>query len=208
MHEFYLKIHAVLYLCFIMKRVQELSKHLVPGQVYRRADLAKWSKAVDRHLDTLVQAGQLQKLAQGLYYCPKQSRFGVLPPDEHSLVARFLKTDRFLFTTPNAYQSLGFGTTQLYNQEVVYNTKRNGVFQLGDKQYHFKFKPHFPKELTAEFLLVDLVNNLNDFEEEKAEVLAKLPHKVQQMDRNQLKSAVREYGGARAQKLFSSFLGE
>lgn len=191
-----------------MKRVRELSKQLVPGQVYRRADLEKWSKAIDRHLDTLVEEGQLQKLAQGLYYCPQQTRFGVVPPDERTLVAKFLKTDRFLLTSPNAYHSLGLGTTQLYNQEVVYNTKRSGVFQLGHKQYHFKFKPHFPKELTPEFLLVDLVNNLNDFEEEKAKVLEKIPHKVQQMNRHRLKMAVQEYGGVRAQKLFSSLIGE
>lgn len=208
LHEFYCKIHAKCYLCPIMKRVKELSKQLKPGEVYRRADLEKWSKAVDRHLDTLVQEGQLQKLAQGLYYCPKQTRFGAVPPDDHSVVAGFLKTDRFLLTSPNAYHSLGLGTTQLYNQEVVYNTKRNGVFQLGHKQYHFKFKPHFPKALTKEFLLVDLVNNLHAFEEEKAVVLQQLPYTVKQMDRHQLKFAVQEYGGAKAQKIFSSLLGE
>ena len=43
----------------------------------------------------------------------------------------FLRDHRFLLTSPNAYNSLAFGTTQLYNQTVVYNHKRHGQFELG-----------------------------------------------------------------------------
>ncbi len=50
-----------------MTKLQELKKHLRPGQVYRREDLARWSNAVDRHLKQLVKEGTLTKLAGGLY---------------------------------------------------------------------------------------------------------------------------------------------
>ena len=47
----------------IMSRVDELMKYLKRGQVYRRTGLAKWSKAIDRHLDMLVDDGTLQKVS-------------------------------------------------------------------------------------------------------------------------------------------------
>jgi len=120
-----------------MKKVEELKKHLKPGMVYRRSDLTKWSNSVDRHLEALVKEGTLQKLSQGLYYFPKESVFGKTPPEEETLVRSFLKDDRFLLTSANAYNSLGVGTTQLYNQRMVYNHKRHGEFKLGNKNLLF-----------------------------------------------------------------------
>src|ERR1035437_10702406 len=142
-----------------MTKLDELKKHLKRGKVYRRIELAQWSKSVDRHLEALLEDGTLQKLSQGVYYFPKETSFGLTPPGEEVLVRSFLKDDRFLLTSQNAYNSLGVGTTQLYNQRIVYNHKRHGDFKLGNRKFSFRIKPHFPKKATPEFLLVDLVNN-------------------------------------------------
>lgn len=189
-----------------MSQLDNLKSHLVPGQVYRRADVSKWTNAVDRHLEELVSEGTLDKLYQGLYYYPKEGRFGTVPPDENTVVRSFLKTDHFLMTTPNAYNSLGLGTTQLHNKRVVYNTKRNGEFTFGNQVYYFKFKPSFPSSLTKEFLMVDLVNNLDSLEEEKEVVLEKLPAKAAAADKDKLTEAVKSYGGLQAKKFFSAFV--
>ena len=106
-----------------MTTLNELKKHLKKGRVYRRNELAEWSKSVDRHLDELLKEGVLEKLSQGLYYVPQTSVFGKVPPDEDVVVRSFLKDDRFLLVSPNFYNSLGVGTTQLYNKKVVYNHK-------------------------------------------------------------------------------------
>ena len=55
-----------------MASLNELKRHLKPGKVYRRADLVKWSNAVDRHLAQLVKNGNLEKLSPGLYMCLRQ----------------------------------------------------------------------------------------------------------------------------------------
>ena len=68
-----------------------LADELQAGRVYRREDLARLSKAVDRHLQELVSTGTLKKLAQGLYYAPKQSSFGPLPPTDEQVVQGFLR---------------------------------------------------------------------------------------------------------------------
>ena len=103
-----------------MNTLENFKKYLKLGQVYRRSDLAQWSIMVDRHLKQLVEDGTLQKMAQGLYYYPEKASFGDIPPRVEKLVGAFLKSNDFLLTSPNFYNCLGVGTTQLYNKQVVY----------------------------------------------------------------------------------------
>lgn len=187
-----------------MTRLNELKKHLKGGKVYRRNELSEWSKSVDRHLDELLQEGVLEKLSQGLYYVPKTSAFGKVPPDEAILVRSFLKDDRFLLVSPNFYNSLGVGTTQLYNKKVVYNHKRHGKFKLGNREFEFQLKHHFPSKVTEEFLLVDLVNNLDNLAEDRDDVLNKLLAKASQMPNKKLKHVIMEYGNTKTKKLLKS----
>lgn len=189
-----------------MRQLHQLKRQLKPGEVYRRTELGNWSKSVDRHLGQLVEEGTLQKLSQGLYYFPKESAFGKTPPDENRLVESFLKDNRFLLTSPNAYNSLGVGTTQLYNVRTVYNHKRHGEFKLGNKTFQFQIKPHFPKKVTPEFLLVDLVNNLHTLAEDRGAVMQKVTEKVTVMDKKKLKHSVAEYGNVKTKKLLSRLL--
>ena len=189
-----------------MTKLQELKKHLRPGQVYRREDLMRWSNAVDRHLKQLVSDGTLTKLAGGLYLYPKQTVFGKAPPEDEKLVETFLKDDRFLLASPNAYNSLGVGTTQLYDKTVVYNHKRHGNFALGGRKFDFRVKPSFPRTLSREFLLVDLVNNLDRLAESKNEVLARVKERVASYDAPRLQRAARDYGNVRTKKFFAQTL--
>jgi hypothetical protein len=192
-----------------MTKLEELKKHLRPGRVYRREDMAQWSKAVDRHLKQLVSEGTLTKLAGGLYLFPKVTVFGKAPPEEDRLVESFLKDDRFLLAPPNAYNSLGVGTTQLYDKTVVYNHKRHGHFSLGGRKFDFRVRPSLPRTLSREFLLVDLVNNLDRLAESKKEVLARVRESVAAYDaarRPRLLRAAIEYGNVRTKKFFSEAL--
>ncbi|WP_028295886.1 hypothetical protein [Olivibacter sitiensis] len=177
-----------------MAKLDELKRRLKQGEVYRRTDLAQWSKSVDRHLDELLKDGTLQKLSQGVYYYPKETAFGKTPPEEDVLVRSFLKDDRFLLIYPNSYNGLGVGTTQLYNLRRVYNQKRHGEFTLGNRKFDFKIKHHFPNKLTTEFLLVDLVNNLDKLAEDKLEVLRNVLKKAETMDVEKLADSVALYG--------------
>ncbi len=187
-----------------MTKLQELKRHLRPGQVYRREDLARRSSAVDRHLKQLVEEGTLTKLAGGLYAYPKDTAFGKAPAEDEKLVGTFLKDDRFLLTSPNAYNSLGVGTTQLYDKTVVYNHKRHGTFVLGGRKFDFRVKPTFPKRLSQEFLLVDLVNNLDRLAESRNEVLARVKERAASYDASRLQRTAHDYGNVRTRKFFRS----
>ncbi|MCB9772135.1 MAG: hypothetical protein H6754_06255 [Candidatus Omnitrophica bacterium] len=191
-----------------MKALKELKQHLKPGQVYRRGDLNQWSTAIDRHLKELVDDGTLQKMSQGLYYCPAKASFGVVPPEDEKLVRAFLKSDEFLLTSPNFYNSLEVGTTQLYNKTVVYNHKRHGEFVLGGKVFDFCLKHKFPRELSKEFLFVDLLNNLNELAEDRDNLLKSVKEKILAEYKPQMKRAVNAYAGERTKSLFNSWMQE
>ena len=191
-----------------MRALDKLKKHLHRGHVYRRADFLPWSNAVDRHLRQLVEERTLTKLARGLYYYPKQASLGPVPAEDKVPIRAFLKDHRFLLTSPNLYNSLRVGLTQLYNTTWVYNHKRHGRFRLGKLTYDFRMRPHFPKTLSLEFLLVDLVDNLKHLAEDRDATLEKVKKRALPMDAKVLAENVREYGGVKAKKFFQPLVAE
>lgn len=184
-----------------------LAGELRAGRVYRREELAQLTNAVDRHLHVLVASGHLKKLAQGLYYAPRTSSFGPLPPADAELVGTFLRDKDFLVFSPSNYNVVGLGTTQLYNRTLVYNHKRHGVFKLGNRQFDFRMKPRFPKKLTTEFLFVDLLNNLDELAEDRDEVLRQAQEKLSTFDQARLQRSLESYGTVATRKRVRDWTG-
>lgn len=189
-----------------MYKADELKRNLRPGRVYRRSDLAQWSNSVDRHVSALVNDGTLQKVGAGLYYFPKESVFGKTRAEEQKLIYGFLKDVHFLLTSPNSYNSLGVGTTQLYNKRVVYNHKRHGEFKLGGNMFTFVSRHRFPKKASPEFLIVDLLNNLDKIAEDTELLLKNVSQRIKSMDLKRLKINLKEYGNLRAKSFLNPLL--
>jgi hypothetical protein len=177
-----------------MKNAEKLKNAMQTGQVYRRQDLEGFSTAVDRDLKTLVAGHEVQKLGGGLYYRPGKNSFGVTPPDDRGLVRAFLKTDDFLLTSYNHFNQLGLGLTQTYNHYVVYNHKRSGDFTLAGKRFTFRLVPAFPRELSKEFLLVDLFNNLKRLPDNTHLVRRNLKSRLSEFDVKAVRECLAQYG--------------
>jgi hypothetical protein len=186
-----------------MTKLSDFKKHLRPGQVYRRKYLARWSSAIDRHLQQLVREGMLTKLAGGLYLCPPA--FGRPLPNDNALVKSFLN-DRFLMASPNVYNTLGVDTTGLYVNTVVYNRKRHCNLSLGGHMFHFRRKLSLPKKLSREFLLVDLINNSASLAVSKEKMLARVKADVAFYDAWHLQRAARDYGNTSTKTFFAQIL--
>ena len=186
--------------------MEALRQHIKPGHVYRRSDLEFYSSAIDRHLSMMTKDGSLIKLSQGLYYAPKTSKFGLVPPEEDILVASFLKVNDFLLVRPNAYNSLGLGLTQLYNTIWVYNHKRKGEFKLYGKTFEFKLKSAFPRQITREYLLVDLLNNLDELAEDQHQILKQVSNKIDDFNESELKKATQQYGSGITKQLLKTLI--
>ena len=194
-------MQSKLLLTFVIIFMNTLFQHINQGEVYRRSDLEYYSTAIDRQLAQLIKGGKLVKLNQGLYYAPMQSKFGVVPPDDHLLVERFLKDEDFLLISPNSFNTLGLGLTQLYNTMWVYNHKRKGEFILNGKSFDFKLKNSFPQKITREYLLVDLLNNFESLAEDKKNIVDKLTRNVLSFNMDALMKATQQYGNGTAKRI-------
>ena len=189
-----------------MLMLENLKKKLRKGRVYRREDLAKYSKSIDRHLAELVEKGLLIKLSQGLYYAPKMTSFGIAPPDEDELIKAYLKGDDYLVTSPNYYNALGLGTTQLYNTKRIYNHKKHDDVKLGNRVYEFRRKPKFPKKLSNEYVIVDLLNNLKSLAEDQNQIIHNLKNKIKSLDGVALRRNANRYGSIAARKIIEKLV--
>ena len=187
-----------------------LVRHVRAGKVYRREDLVPYSTSVDRELQQLVAAGRLTKAAQGLYYAPRKSVFGDAPPVEEELLAVFLKDKNFLNFNPSVYNSLRLGTTQLYNKTIVYNHKRHGLIRLDRREYDFRLKQSFPRpsQVTTEYLLVDMLNNLAELAEDEDQVLERAQKKLDQFDAGKLNKALADFGSLATKRLVNTWLSQ
>jgi hypothetical protein len=190
------------------KTLNQLKSYLVPGQSYRRSDLALFTSSVDRDLILLLEEGALKKVSYGLYSVPKTSVFGESPPDEYSLLRTFLKDDHFVVYNPSQFNTLGLGTTQLYNRTIVFNRKRVGEFRLGSRNYSFHRWREAPKTLSQEFLVVECVNRLDELAEDRNQLLVRLKEKLVQFNRKRLFYAARHYGTVSTQKTLLQMLNE
>lgn len=183
-----------------------LKKRLAPGRIYRRAELAPFSSNVDRHLGMLVEEGVLTKLQNGLYFRPRRSTFGDVPPEETRLLQTFLKSREFLVYSPNSFNSLGLGMTQLYNLPVVLNPKRHGRLKLGKRDFLFVRRRFVPKQMTKEVLLVELLNSSSWVSEERHRVMEALSRKLDEFDGDALKKAAMRYGTYSTQRRLNRVL--
>ncbi len=63
-------------------------------------------------------------------------------------------------------------------------------------------KYRFPKKLTPEFLLVDLVDNLDQVAEERDKVLEGVKSKLPELDPQRLQSVIKRFAKISTQKFF------
>jgi hypothetical protein len=190
-----------------MNTVLEFRQVLKPGAVYRREDLESLASGdTDYLLKKLCKANALKKVQNGLYYCPVFTDFGEKFPNERLLLKSFLKSNRFLCVSPNDYNSLGLGTTQLYNMTYVYNGKRNGLFEFLGRKYRFFKKFDFPSRVTREFLVVDMINNLKLLAEDEEKVKQTFSEGVSNFDAKALCAMAERYGKVGTRKFIQGLL--
>jgi hypothetical protein len=189
-----------------MSALEQVKKHLVPGKTYRRSDFAELTSNVDRHIHSLLVDGHLKRLSMGIYLAPKMTAFGEALPDEHSLLKTFLKDDHFVVYSTSQFNSLRFGTTQLYNERVVFNRKRTGQRQVGGRNYTFRLWREAPKSISIEFLVVELLNRLDDLVEDHVSILKSVKSKLSEMDSAKLNRAAKRFGTLSSQKKLKNLL--
>jgi len=181
---------------------------LVPGRVYRTKDLARWSANAPRLAQRLVRDGALVPLAQGLFFHPKRSRFGVVPPRDEELMRGFLDGAPFVFTGPDHWNALGLGSTAMHAVTTVYNTKRSGTFELGGRRFVLR-RVAFPEQPNPEWYVVDLLEHAEQAGASRADLTRALARAVARrtFDGPRLREMGARYGSKATRALLDAVLG-
>jgi hypothetical protein len=180
----------------------KMLEKMEPGRVYRTRELRPLSNNLSLDLKKLVLEKRLILAAPGLYYRPKQSRFGSLPADQRDLIRAFLGDENFLALSLSDYNPLGLGLTQMYNEVVVYNRRRHGRFELDGRSYSFRVRPDFPLVLSKEFLLVDVLNNRSELAEKTDQLEEWVQKRAKELDIAMLCLHAQRYGKVATRKFF------
>jgi hypothetical protein len=75
---------------------------------------------------------------------------------------------------------------------------------LGNRMFTFKRRSNIPRQLTVEFLLADLVNELDQLAEDQDAVLPHVRERVKAMDTKKLSRAISRYGKYSTQRWFKT----
>lgn len=67
-------------------------------------------------------------------------------------------------------------------------------------------KSSFPKNITREYLLVDLLNNLDNLAEDQTQALDKLPNNVRSFNADALMKATQQYGTGKTKRTLKSIV--
>jgi hypothetical protein len=67
-------------------------------------------------------------------------------------------------------------------------------------------KPHVPRTVTKEFLLVDLANNLKTLAEDRPALVENIKKKAKEMDPENLKKIADDFGTIGTKKMLTSLL--
>jgi len=154
-----------------------------------------------------VANGALVPLAHGLYAVPEPSRFGPTPPSDVALMRGFLSGAPFVFTGPARWNALGLGSTALHAEQLVYNTKRSGTFELGSRRFRLR-RVAFPRRPTPEWYVVDLVENADDAGTSRTDLAASLREALRRgrFDARRLREAAADFGTRATRELVDDAL--
>lgn len=175
---------------------------LIPGRIYRTADLKRWGANPTRMAEQLVAAGQLRKLRHGLYYRPQRSKWGVVPPAREEVLRALLKGTPFLVTGSGAWNALGLGSTSVFATPLVYNSRLSGEITIDAFRFAFR-RVRYPHPVNTEWLVIDLIQNRDmaglDIETLRQTLRAALRH--ERFDAVRLQRMADEYGTRETQAL-------
>lgn len=184
------------------------SPRLRTGRVYRTKDLLPWSANPGRLANWLVADGMLRKLGRGLYYRPRTSRFGDVPPTERELVRAFLGSANFVFSGSDKWNALGLGSTGVAATRLVYNHGRTTEAELDGRQFRFR-RVRFPKSPSPEWYVVDLFENAGLAGVDRNDLASNLSQAVAQnrFDPDRLRAMAAQYGSRSTQQEVEGALG-
>lgn len=168
---------------------------LTPGAVYRTAWLRRWGANPTRLAQKLEAHGLVRRLGHGLLHAPRTGRSGEEPASDDALLAAFLDGTPYVVTGPARWNTLGLGSTSVFDHPLVYNTKRSGTLHLGGRTFELR-RVAFPSDPPAEWFVVDLLRHADAVGADREAIIRTLAARLQEnrFDTGRLQQAAEQFG--------------
>lgn len=134
------------------------------GAVVTTRSLRRRYSNPTREAASLVREGVLTKVQGGLYFAPRQTRWGAASPPAAALLDKWLDGKQgkdWIFSGSSPWNALGLGTHAVQVRRWVYNRKRSGAFDLAGHALQLRRVP-FPVDPPVEWFVVDLLNHYRE----------------------------------------------
>ncbi len=139
---------------------------LIPvSKVYREKLYGVISEpAYYKMIERMCKSAELMKIAKGLYYRPKRSKYGIVPPSEKEIVSAFTENRTGTIIGYTLYNSLGL-TTQVSKNISVLSSRIEGdtktIRNISLRQVPFIYS----KEINQMIHCLEVLQNFNDIQD-------------------------------------------
>ena len=102
------------------------------------------------------------------------------------------------------------GRIERFPDNIKGGARSKVLFTLAGFEFDFRDKPRFTArdQVSREYLLVDMLNNLEQLAEDSETLLDAVHRKLDTFDAARLEQALRDYGSARTRRLFRPWMSE
>lgn len=151
-------------------------------------------------LNRLVAKGTLKRLSRGKYYKPKDSIFGVLPPDTYQKVKEFIVKDAQVIgyiTGTNAFAKFGL-TTQISGEITIGTNTYRRPRSRGMDKISFVLQPNPIREEEIDlYVILDALRFINEIPattpSEVVEILIKVIRRLPKLQQKRLQELAMPY---------------
>lgn len=143
-------------------------KLIMAGTLYRNKFSSIMSEAAYlQAVSRLYRSGQIERIAKGIYYYPKKTRFGTIPLSEQEIVDYFTCSNKGIFVGYRLYNSLGV-TTQISKRQIIYSSvPEEKQRQIGNIYIH-KYDLEYTPAVKSVIQLMELLQHYKDIQDVNA----------------------------------------
>lgn len=115
-------------------------------------------------LQRMCESGELVNIAKGMYYLPKVSKYGIVPPSDKEIVTAFTENETGTIIGYTLYNALNL-TTQIPKTITVLSSKLEGLKKtIGNIVVH-KVPLQFSKKTTSMVQGLEVLQNFNSIQD-------------------------------------------
>lgn len=147
-----------------LKQIQE-NELIFTGKLYATQlndEMAE--RTYYKAIEQLCKSGELCRLARGIYYRPKKSKYGIVPLSQKEIVSAFTEPNRGMVVGYSLYNSLKLTTQvsktiEVYSSQIEQRTKKIG-------NIHIRFCDlEFTPEVKSTIQMLDVLLNFNEIQD-------------------------------------------